>query len=149
MNLSVQKRIASELLKCGEGRVWLDPEREAEISRAITREDLRRLIKKGFVKKKQIKGTSRGHARKVAEKKKKGRRRGPGSRKGTRHAILSKKKRWSIKIRAQRKFLRALKESKEVTRSLYRQLYLKAKGGVFRSKAHIQNFIDQVKERNK
>jgi len=149
MNLNVQKRLASEILKCGRGRVWFDPERETEISKAITREDLRRLIKKGFVKKKQVKGVSRGRAREVAEKKKKGRRRGPGSRKGTKHAILSKKKRWSIKIRAQRRFLKTLRETDEVTRSLYRKLYLKAKGGVFRSKAHIKNFIEQIKERSK
>ena len=149
MNLRVQKRIASELMKCGVNRVRFDPEHLDNISRAITREDMRKLIKKGFVKKKKIQGISRGRTRKIEAQKKKGRRKGPGRRQGTSNARLSKKERWMIKIRAQRKFLNVLKEAGDISRSLYRQLYLKAKGGIFRSKAHIKTFIEHTKERSK
>lgn len=147
MNLKVQRRIASELLKCGQHRVWFDPEHMSEIARAITREDIRRYISKGFIKKKQDRGVSRGRARELMNKKKKGRRVGHGSRKGAKGARFPKKERWMLKIRAQRKLLKALRDAGEITRSLYRKLYLRAKGGVFRSKAHLEMQISQMKER--
>lgn len=149
MNLKVQRRIASELLKCGSHRVWFDAEHKEDIARAITREDIRRLIVKGYVKKKQAAGTSRGRARELAEKKRKGRRVGRGSRKGTRNARFPKKERWMIKIRAQRKMLQEMRDKGEITKTIYRKLYMMAKGGVFRSKTHMQGFIAQFKERSK
>ncbi len=42
--LKMQRRIAADLLKCGENRVWIDPERIDDVATAITREDIRRLI---------------------------------------------------------------------------------------------------------
>lgn len=147
MNLKVQRRMASELLKCGRHRVWIDPENAEVVSRAITREDIRRLIKKGLISKKQEKGTSRGRAREAAEQRRKGRRKGPGRRKGTKHARMSKKERWMRKIRSQRKYLRELRDSGEIDRHLYRRLYNLAKGGVFRSKSHIDNYMAHMKER--
>ena len=134
-------------MKCGENRVWFDPEHREEIARAITREDIRRLIFKGFIKKKPEKGTSRGRARAVAEKRKKGRRSGHGSRKGTANARLPRKERWMLKIRAQRRFLRELRKAGELAGGLYRRLYRMAKGGVFRSKAHLKLVLEQMKRR--
>lgn len=49
--LKMQRRIAAELLKCGENRVWIDPEKVDEVASAITREDIRRLIKEGVIRK--------------------------------------------------------------------------------------------------
>jgi large subunit ribosomal protein L19e len=148
VNLQVQKRLASELLKCGGTRVRFNPEKVADIAKAITREDIRRLISKGVIAKKPEVGTSRARANKIAEKKKKGRRRGPGTRKGTPNARLRKKVRWMTKVRSQRKYLQELKKTEKLSTSLSRQIYLKIKGGVFRSKAHLKNFIDQIKERS-
>ena len=147
MNLKVQRRISSEVLKCGKHRVWFDPEHLDEIARAITREDIRRFVSKGFIKKHQAKGVSRGRAREMMEKKRKGRRVGHGSRKGAKGARFPKKKRWMLKIRAQRKLLKTLRDTGELTRSLYRKLYLRAKGGVFRSKAHLELQMAQIKGR--
>ena len=45
------KRIASRLLKCGITKIWIDPKRINEAKKAITREDVRKLIKQGIVKK--------------------------------------------------------------------------------------------------
>ena len=147
MNLRVQRRIATELLKCGKDRVWFNPDELPAIAKAITRQDIRGLVNKGIIKKKQDKGVSRGRAREIMEKKKKGRRAGSGSRKGTKHARFPKKDRWMLKIRAQRKVLKALRDAGELTRNLYRRLYLMAKGGVFRSKNHMSGIILQIKER--
>ena len=49
MNLTAQKRIAAEILKCGENRVYFDPYLMDEIKMAITREDIRNLIKEGII----------------------------------------------------------------------------------------------------
>ena len=49
MNLKAQKRMAAEILKCGENRVYFDPYMIEDIKMSITREDIRNLIKEGEV----------------------------------------------------------------------------------------------------
>jgi len=100
MNLSTQKRIASEILKCGITRVRVKESKE--VGEALTREDIRSLIQKGEIWKIQKKGTSRGKARKLLKQKRRGRRRGAGSKKGR---VRTKKKDWIKGIRAQRRLL--------------------------------------------
>ena len=51
MNLSAQKRMAAEILKCGQNRVYIDPYLIEEVKMAITREDIRNLIKEGIIQK--------------------------------------------------------------------------------------------------
>ena len=48
-------------------------------------------------------------------------------------------------IRHQRSFLKELKEKGIVTKQIFRELYLKSKGGFFRSKRHIKLYIDEHK----
>ena len=62
-DLSNQKRMAAAILDCGLHRVWMDPEAAGDIAVAITRADLRELIKKGSVAAEKPKGVSRGRAR--------------------------------------------------------------------------------------
>ena len=141
--LKMQRRIAAELLKCGENRIWIDPERVDDVASAITREDIRRLIKEGVIKKKPVKGQSRYRARIRHEQKKKGRHRGPGSRKGKKTARMGKKEVWIKTIRALRKELRKLKEQKKIDRKTYRMLYIRAKGGQFKSKHQLYLFLEE------
>ncbi|RXH84356.1 hypothetical protein DVH24_027255 [Malus domestica] len=42
VSLKLQKRLASSVLKCGRGKVWLDPNEVSEISMANSRTDLKR-----------------------------------------------------------------------------------------------------------
>lgn len=42
--LKLQKRLASSVLKCGKGKVWLDPNETSEISMANSREIIFSLI---------------------------------------------------------------------------------------------------------
>lgn len=142
MNLSSQRRLASAVLDCGVNRVWIDPERADEISMAITREEIRKLIKDKAIKASPKIGTSRGRARILAAKKKKGRRGGQGSKKGAKYAIVPRKTRWMNRIRAQRKKLVNLRENRIISVSTYRSLYRKAKGGVFRSNAELERYIN-------
>ena len=136
-DLSNQRRLAAALLKCGEGRVWIDPSSQEELADAVTRSDLRSAIKAGVIRKKAVRGTSRVRARRHALEVAKGRHSGPGSRRGTPRARLPKKDRWVRRIRAQRSLLRELRSTKRIPAAVYRTFYRRAKGGMFRSRAHL------------
>ena len=142
MNLSSQRRLASAVLDCGVHRVWIDPERADEVSMAITRAEIRALIKGKAIKKLLKNSPSKGRTRVLAAKKRKGRRIGPGSKKGKKYAVVSRKTRWMNRIRAQRKMLVKLRENRTISVSTYRSLYRKAKGGMFRSVAGLQRYIN-------
>ncbi len=143
MNLSAQRKLAASVLGCGVHRVWMDPERMDEISMAITRAEIRGLIKSKAIRALPENSQSRGRVRVFAEKKKKGRRKGPGSRKGAKMAVVSRKTRWINRIRAQRKHLAKLRERRLISVSTYRMLYRKAKGGEFRSVSDLERYISE------
>src|SRR3989338_6604095 len=102
MNLRSKKLMASKVLKVGLGRVWFDPSKFTEIKEAITREDIRKLISHGIILVKQKEGISRGGFREVIKQKRKGRKKGPGSKKGKNTSRLGRKEAWVDRIRAQR-----------------------------------------------
>jgi len=144
MKLTAQKRIAAEILKCGVSRIRIEQSKDVE--EAITREDIRALIKKGLIKKVQKKGTSRSHARVNLKQKNRGRRRGAGSKKGK---LRKRKIVWVKSVRAQRKLL---EETKDDVGKEYRVLYSRVKGGMFRSKKHLLSYMkerEMLKEKKK
>jgi len=47
--LRVQKRLAASVLKCGKRKIWLDPNEVNEISMANSRQNVRKLLKDGFI----------------------------------------------------------------------------------------------------
>ncbi|WNY26401.1 50S ribosomal protein L19e [Methanolapillus ohkumae] len=140
-NLTNQKRMASQILGCGLNRVWLNPEEAEKIGEAITREDVRGLISEGHIKAKRIQGVSRGRARLVAEKRKYGHRKGPGSRKGKKGARTNSKELWIKKIRALRKKLKEMRANETLDKKTYCRYYRKAKGGEFRNVSHLEAHI--------
>jgi large subunit ribosomal protein L19e len=105
---------------------------------AITRDEIRKLIHEGVIKSLPEKGISRGRARVLHTKRKKGLRKGPGQKSGSAQAKISKKDAWMNKIRALRQKLREWKESRAITESAYRQLYVMAGSGVFKSIAEME-----------
>lgn len=141
MSLRSQRRLAAEILKVGEGRVWINPERTEDVEAAITREEIRKLIHEEVIQSLAEKGVSRARAKVLKEKKKKGLRRGPGGKTGCSRAKISKKQAWMKKIRSLRKKLRELKAKRAITESVYRQLYDMAGSGVFESKADLERYI--------
>lgn len=141
MNLRNKKLIASKILKVGVSRVWFDPARNQDIKEAITRDDIKKLVRDGAVLVKQKRGVSRGRIRKIILQKRKGRRGGPGSKKGKITSRLGRKETWVNKIRAQRKLFYNLLGKGRVTRETYRHLRVKAKGGFFRSRRHIKLYL--------
>ncbi|MAG52937.1 MAG: 50S ribosomal protein L19e [Nanoarchaeota archaeon] len=145
MNLKTQKRIAADIMKVGSNRVKFDEERLDDIKEAITKTDMRSLVKEGAVSKKPYLSQSKVRARKIKEQKKKGNRKGPGTKKGTKNARLRPKRIWVNKIRVLRKFLKELKVKNMIESKNYRNLILKSKGGFFRSKRHLKLYINEHK----
>ena len=136
-DLSNQRRMAADLLKCGEGRVWIDPASQEELADAVTRSDVRSAIKAGVIRRRRVLGTSRARARRHDRELARGRHAGAGSRRGTPSARVSRKERWMRRIRAQRTLLRELRDGKRISPTVYRAFFRRAKGGMFRSRAHL------------
>ena len=143
MKVKLQKKLAASVSRKSPKKVFLDPSRLPDIRDSITREDIRELIKERIVKIKRSRGVSRGRKRHVSKQKIKGRRKGHGSRKGTKNARLPDKRKWINKIRLQRKFLKDLKVKGKLTTHDFRMLYLKSKGDFFRNKRHIKLYINE------
>ena len=143
MDLKTQRRLAASVLGCSGKRVRFDPARLNEIKEAITKADFRCLIRVGALVRVQAQGVSRGRARYADGQRRKGLRKGPGSRKAKPTARLPGKRAWVAKIRVQRAFIAELREKDMVTKETYKDLYRKSKGGFFRSKRHIKLFIDE------
>jgi len=142
MSLVNQKRLAAQLLKVGKTRVWVDPEDTDRVSSAITRDEIRKLIHQGSIKKLPEVGISRGRKRVRSQELLAGRHKGPGSTKGKVH---QSKRRWVVRIRSIRRRLRSLRDKRFITTQVYRKLSLMAKGGTFRSAAHLDEYIDTHK----
>ncbi len=136
-DLRNQKRLAADVMKVGQSRVRIDPDRVDEVATAVTRSDIRKLVNGKVITSVQKQGVSRGRGRKIAAQKAKGRRVGPGSRKGAKFARLPRKQRWMALIRALRAQLREMRTSGAIDRHTYREYYMRAKGGQFRSRAHM------------
>lgn len=129
-------------MKVGLGRVWIDPEEADRVAVAITRTEIRKLIHEGVIGKRPQRGISRGRNRPLRQKKSLGRRKGAGSRKGTRaQAGLG----WTNRIRVLRRMLKTMRDRRLITTQNYRRLLLMARGGAFRSGAHLDEHIQQHK----
>jgi large subunit ribosomal protein L19e len=140
-DLRIQRRLAADVLKVGQSRIRIDPDRIDEVAGAVTRADIRKLASGGVISAVQKTGVSRGRGRKLDIQKAKGRRTGPGSRKGAANARTPRKARWMQQIRALRDELRTLREKGAIDATTYRDYYVRAKGGQFRSRAHLRSHM--------
>jgi len=140
-SLKSQRRLASQILKVGQERIWIDPDRVDDVEAAITREEIRKLVHEGVIKPLREKGVSRSRAKVLHEKKKKGLRRGSGSITGASQAKISKKEAWMSRVRSLRKRLRELKDNKTISEANYRDLYIMVKSGRFESVADLERYL--------
>lgn len=143
MEHTIQKRLASAVLGCSPKRVVFSSEHLKEIKEAITKADIRKLVHQGIITAVPARGISRGRAVHRAQQRKKKRQRGHGSRKGTSNARFNLKRRWIYRVRKQRWILRELQRKELITPQTFRMLYLKSKGGFFRSKHHLELYMQE------
>lgn len=143
VKLNNQRRVAAKLLKCGVNRVWIDPRFQVEVADSVTRQDVRLQIRLGRIRAKQKRGISSGRAKYNANQKQKGKRKGHGSRKGTKYARFPKKRRWINTIRPIRRKLKEYRDSGRIDAKTYRQYYLHAKGGMYKSTSHLETQMKQ------
>ncbi len=139
MTVKLTKRIAAALLERGVSSIMVKEAATAEAEKAITREVVRVLIKKGDVYALVEKHNMSTYGKLLKIKRSKGRSRGSGRKRGTtkaRRSIEHKKK-----IRAQRRVLLALKDDKTINNERYKEFYRLVKGGTFPSKASLLGHI--------
>jgi len=146
MNLGKQKNLAARALGISKKRIKFNtqtPENTKELKELISREGVRDLVESKIIVKFPKRGNSRTNANKILVQKKKGRKSGHGSRKGTANARFNTKERWMIKIRALRIMIKSYKDEGKLDTKSYRNLYRKAKGNFFRNKRHMSLYITQ------
>ncbi len=132
---SLQKKLAAKILKVGQSKVWLDPAQIKDIKAAITRIDVKKLIKKNSIK---------VLPDKVPMPKEKGRKkRTEGKRKGAKFSTLPEKRRWIATVRPLRRMLKELKISNEIDTQTYKKMRSLVKGGMFRSRSHLKLYLEQ------
>lgn len=141
------KQLAAVILKVGLGRIYVDPEKIAKVSEAMTKDDVRTLIAERVVKKRPEVSQSRGRAKATQAARAKGRNRGKGNRSATRKVRSEQKSRWMNRVRSQRRTLRELKTSNptEVEKLNYSKVYKRIKGGYFRGKRHLVEYVEGAK----
>jgi large subunit ribosomal protein L19e len=145
MNVTAQKRMAAEILKCGLYRVYIEPDYVDDVVMAITRDDIRNLIQQGIIQKRQKIGISKYRTNLRKDRKKRGRARGYGKRKGLASARNPTKRAWINTIRPLRRELKQLRDTGKIEKNIYRKMYLRAKGGSFKSVATLQLYLKDHK----
>ena len=141
--LDVQRRLGAHVLKCGRNRVRFDISRLDEIKEAITKADIRTLVNNGAIFRQRLHNTSKFWARKIKQQKIHGKQKGFGSRKGKKTARTPPKREWMNKIRLQRGFIKSLRDDGKITTTNYHELYMKSKGGFFRSIRHLKLYTTE------
>ncbi|NHJ87386.1 MAG: 50S ribosomal protein L19e [Asgard group archaeon] len=140
-DVKTQRNIAADILGVGVNRIYIDPDAADEVQMALTRRDIRALIHSGAIQVRKEQGISRGRARELHSKRVMGQRRGHGSRKGRKSARTDLRREWINRIRKQRAYLRVLRDKNFIDKATYRLLYLRAKGGMFRSANYLKMYI--------
>jgi large subunit ribosomal protein L19e len=139
MTIRLTKRIAADLLERGARSIRIKESASADAEKAITREDVRAMIKKGDIYAPVEKRNVSTYGKLLKVKRSKGRSRGNGRKRGTTKARRSIE--YKKKIRAQRRVLLSLKEDKTINNERYKEFYRLVKGGTFQSKASLLGHI--------
>jgi large subunit ribosomal protein L19e len=139
MSIKLTKRIAASILGRGESAVRISAPSIADAKKAITRDDVRELIKRGAIYSVKEKHNISAYGKELSKKRLSGRKRGPGRRHGTYKARTGIT--YMKKVRAQRRVLLQLKSAGTINNEMFKGFYALVKGGTFTSKATLLNHI--------
>jgi len=129
MNLNKKKELAARTLKIGKERIIFVKSRLDEIKEAITKQDIRDLMKDKAIVIKEIKGR---------RKKQKKRKRSPGN---IRKKVQTRKKDYVILTRKLRTYVKELKEQGKISLEELRDIRKKIRNKEFRSKANLREYV--------
>ncbi|MGC8478657.1 MAG: 50S ribosomal protein L19e [Candidatus Micrarchaeia archaeon] len=142
MSVKFVKRAASYIMNRGESAIRIKPDAIADAKKALTKEDVRELIRKGSVYAIKEKKNISIYGKLLQEKRSEGRSRGPGNRRGTYKARTGIT--YPKRVRGQRRILKALKSEGTIDNSTFKKLYALVKGGTFASKVTLLNHIRSI-----
>ena len=133
MNLEQKKSLAQRALHVGKNKIFFVPERIEEIKQAITKQDIRDLLKDGAI---IIKPS---HGRKTIVRRK--RRRGQGKIKMT---VNTSKRKYIIITRKCRSYLQNLKINKKISLEKYEHMRKKIRMNSFTSLSQFKEYIGSL-----
>lgn len=135
MTVKFAKRVAAELSRRGENAIKVNGNSLDEVGKAMTREDVRALLKSGALYVVKARRNVSMNAKELRIRRGKGRGRGRGKRRGTYEARQGE--RWQKQIRSQRMFLSRLKMTGKIDRATFKRYYMLVKGNSFPDKSSL------------
>lgn len=135
MTIKFARRVAAEMLKRGESSIRINTNSFDDVQKAMTRDDVRKLVSSGALFAVKAKHNASINAKLLKERRAQGRRRGRGRRKGTYKARSGEL--WMRKVRSQRLFLEKLKEKDKLDNMTFKKYYKMIKGNSFADKASL------------
>lgn len=135
MNLSKKKQLAIRALGIGKSRIVFVKSRLDEIKEAITKEDIKQLVKEGAIIIKEVKGR-----KKVT---KRARKRGIGK---IRRKVNNRKQEYVIITRKLRKHIKALKENKKLSNEDFKDIRKKIRNRKFPSLRSLKDYLEVLKK---
>ncbi len=129
MKLDKKKKLASRTFGVGKGRIAFQQNRLAEIAEAITRQDFEDLIKSKAIIIKSVKGRRKAMP---------GIPRGPGR---IKKKIRNRKRVYITLTRKLRSYVKELFKQKKITSEQHIKLRQQIRAGFFKSKSHMQSFL--------
>ena len=135
MNLSKKKELAARTLKVGKARIVFLNSRVNEIKEAITKQDIRDLKSNGAILVKEIKGRKKNikKKRKTSDGK-------------IKKKVKKRKQEYVVMTRKLRKYVSEMKKQEKVTRDEYYDIRKKIRNRIFKSQAHLRDYIGGLKK---